>query len=170
MIRALFKSASVVMTRTTEILVGSAFMVLIIAVTIQVLGRSGLFDSPIWTEELSRFGLLYMTAFGVGLSFLSGDMVNVDVVCDHLPGRLPWFLRLVCAVIIVILCVVLMIPAWKFTAIGAFQTSPALGWQMDYIHASMLVLLVVLLLFALIRISSLLMEVIVTTSNKEIKK
>lgn len=165
--RAVLKSISAGLIRLAEILVGLAFLVLIIAVTIQVLGRSGFFESPVWTEELTRFALLYLTAFGVGLSYLRGDLVNVDVVCDSLPGRLPWFLRLVSAIIIVVLSAVLIIPSWKFTEIGAFQTSPALGWRMDFIHASITVLLSILLVFALIRIVSLIMEITVDANRGE---
>lgn len=153
--------------RLAEVLVGISFFVLIAAVTIQVLGRSGFFESPVWTEELTRFALLYLTAFGVGLSYLRGDLVNVDVVCEALPGRLPWFLRMVSAVIIVVLSAVLLLPAWKFTEIGAFQTSPALGWRMDFIHASVFVLMAILLVFALIRMSALAMELTVDTRQRE---
>jgi TRAP-type transport system small permease protein len=158
--KAFIKSLNSGVIRLTEILVGLAFLALIVTVTIQVLGRSGFFESPVWTEELTRFALLYLTAFGVGLSYLRGDLVNVDVVCEALPGRIPWFLRLVSAVIIVVLCAALLIPAWKYTEIGVYQTSPALGWRMDFIHASVLVLLGILLLFALIRICTLLMELV----------
>lgn len=158
MLRDQVKALNRGVSRLTEVLVGLAFLVLIITVTIQVLGRSGFFESPVWTEELTRFALLYLTAFGVGLSYLRGDLVNVDIVCEALPGRIPWLLRLICAVIITILCAYLIIPAWKFTAIGAYQTSPALAWRMDFIHASIFVLLVMLLVFALLRIVMLLSE------------
>lgn len=165
--KAFIKSINATVIRLAEILVGLAFLVLIIAVTIQVLGRSGFFESPVWTEELTRFALLYLTAFGVGLSYLRGDLVNVDVVCESLPGRIPWFLRLVSAIIIIFLAASLLVPAWKFTEIGAFQTSPALGWRMDFIHASVLVLLSILFLFALIRIGSLLLELVVDSKQGE---
>ena len=156
MVKKFFKALDTGLTRLARFLVGIAFIVLIVSVTIQVLGRGGLFESPVWSEELTRFALLYLTAFGVGLSYMSGDLVNVDIVCDSLPGRLPWLLKLVSAVIIVVLCVALIGPAWRFTEIGALQTSPALGWHMNYIHASVLVLLGYLALFAIVRISALL--------------
>jgi TRAP-type C4-dicarboxylate transport system permease small subunit len=158
MLKQFFMAFNSGLTRLARILVGLAFSLLIITVTIQVLGRSGLFDSPVWTEELTRFALLYMTAFGVGVSYLTGDLVNVDIVCDSLPGRIPWLLKLLSAFIIAALSVALLEPAWRFTKIGALQTSPALGWQMNYIHASVLCLLGFLLLFALSRIGSLLLE------------
>lgn len=134
-----------------------AFGVLIVAVTIQVLGRSVLLDSPVWTEELTRFALLYLAAFGVGLSFKSGDLVNVDIVSESLPGRGPWLLRLLSAAATAILSAVLIVPAWKYTAIGAMQTSPALGWRMDFIHASVLVMLISLFLFSSLRCLGMLM-------------
>jgi TRAP-type C4-dicarboxylate transport system permease small subunit len=116
-----------------------------------VLGRSVFHRSPVWTEELTRFALLYLTAFGVGLAYRSGDLVNVDVVCEALPGRLPFLLRLLSAILTAVLCAAMIWPAWRYTSIGSLQTSPALGWNMSYIHASVLVLIVCLLIFALIR-------------------
>jgi len=132
--------------------VGIAFFVLCVAVLIQVLGRSVFHSSPVWTEELTRFALLYLAAFGVGLSYRSGDLVNVDLICESLPGRLPWLLRLVAAVATAVLCAVLLWPAWHYTSIGAMQTSPALTWRMDFSHASVLILLASLLLFAALRV------------------
>lgn len=158
MIKSVLQSINIILTRCAEFLVGLTFLGLIVSVTIQVLGRSAFFDSPVWTEELTRFALLYLAAFGVGISYLRGDLVNVDIICEALPWRWPWILRLVSAIIISVLCLYLLQPAWKFTQIGAFQTSPALGWRMDFIHASVLCMIVSLLLFALVRIIQLLMN------------
>ncbi len=141
-----------VLIAVARVAVGVAFAVLCAAVLIQVLGRSVFNASPVWTEELTRFALLYLAAFGVGLSYRSGDLVNVDLVCESLPGRLPWLLRLVSAAATALLCAVLLWPAWRYTSIGAMQTSPALTWRMDFIHASVLILLLSLLVFALLRV------------------
>ncbi|MCT7378398.1 TRAP transporter small permease [Chelativorans salis] len=131
--------------------VGFSFAVLIFAVLVQVLGRSVFSSSPVWTEELTRFALLYLAAFGAGLSYRSGDLVNVDIVSEALPGRLPVLLRFVSAAATIVLCAALILPAWRFTVIGNLQTSPALGWRMSFIHASVLVLIGSLFLFALLR-------------------
>lgn len=131
--------------------VGISFCVLIAAVLIQVFGRlSG--SSPVWTEELTRYALLYMVAFGAGLAFVTGDLVNVDVVCEHLPGKAPWILRLLAAIATAGLCLYLISHAWKFTAIGRMQTSPALGLTMIYVHFTVWLLLALLGLFACLRI------------------
>lgn len=138
--------------KLSRFLVGVSFFVMIVAVVIQLLGRNIFADSPVWTEELTRFGLLYLTAFGLGPSLRSGDLVNVDLFCESLSGRKPWILRLVSALLIAGLCILLLEPAWQFTSIGAFQSAPALGWRMDFVHVSMLIALVSLLVYSVARI------------------
>lgn len=130
---------------------GLAFFVLIAAVLTQVLGRA-FGSSPVWTEELTRYAMLYMVAFGAGLSMRTGDLVNVDVVCEALPGQWPGRLRLFVAVATFCFCAFLVPAAWKYVSIGVLQTSPALGVRMDIIHFSVLTLLVLLALFAALRV------------------
>ncbi|MBL4645104.1 MAG: TRAP transporter small permease, partial [Rhizobiales bacterium] len=97
--------------RVSRFATGTAFGVLIIAVTIQVLGRT-FSSSPVWTEELTRYSLLFLAAFGVGLSYRSGDLVNVDMLCETLPGNWPRRMRVVSAFATALLCLILLIPAW----------------------------------------------------------
>ena len=141
----------IVMT-VSRIAVGLAFATLCASVIIQVCGRSFFHSSPVWTEELTRFALLYLAAFGAGLSYRTGDLVNVDIICEALPGRWPWLLRLVSAAATAALCLLLIMPAWRFTSIGKMQTSPALTWRMDLIHVTMVVLLVSLAVFSILRV------------------
>lgn len=135
--------------------VGIAFAVLIFAVMVQVIGRSIVGSSVVWTEELTRYALLYLVAFGAGLSLRSGDLVNVDLAYKALPGRWPARAQMLAMALTAGLCLALLWPAWRYTSIGAFQTSPALGLRMDVVHATVLVLLAGLALFALMRLVAL---------------
>ncbi|QFU08836.1 Tripartite ATP-independent periplasmic transporters, DctQ component [Rhodobacteraceae bacterium THAF1] len=132
-------------------LVGVAFLVLIVAVLIQVTGRlTG--NSRVWTEELTRFALLYLAAIGAGLSMRTGDLVNVDIVSEAMPERIAWWMRFVSAVLVAGLGLYLLPMAWRYTEIGFFQTSPALGWQMAYVHFTIFLMLALLAFFALLRV------------------
>lgn len=131
--------------------VGISFLVLIAAVLTQVLGRT-FGSSPVWTEELTRFAMLFTIAFGGGLALRSGDLVNVDILCESLPGSWPKRLRFFSAAATSVLCLVLIPAAWKYVSIGAFQTSPALGVRMDIIHFSVFALLVGIFVFAVLRL------------------
>lgn len=139
------------LTRLAQWGTGLSFFVLIVAVLIQVTGRTTGF-APVWTEELTRYALLFSVAFGAGLAFRTGDLVNVDVVCEFLPGRLPWILRLVSAALTCGLSLYLLPHAWRYVAIGTMQTSPALGVRMDYVHLTVWLLLVLLAVFSGLRV------------------
>lgn len=145
LIRALLRAAT-----------GLSFAVLIAAVLLQVFARTFMGSSPVWTEELTRFALLYLAGFGTALSLWTGDLVNVDLVSESLPGRAPWTLRLIAALITLGFCVVLIWPAWRFTAIGAMQGSPAMGLRMSWVHATVLLMLVALAVAAAIRVAGML--------------
>jgi len=144
-----------VLVRMFHIFIGISFAVLIAAVLVQVVWRS-IGSSPIWTEELSRYGLLYVAAIGAGLSLRSGDLVNVDVICEAFGEKWSWRFRLMSAVFTAAMCLVLFVPAWRFVAIGKLQTSPAMGVQMTYIHFSVFALLIVLFLFSGLRVAGML--------------
>lgn len=138
------------LNRLCRIAIGLSFAVLIVAVLTQVAGRS-FGSSPVWTEELTRFALLYVAAIGTGLSLRSGDMVNVDFFCERFGARASGIFRLVSSLLTVLMCCLLLLPAWQFVSIGAFQTSPALGLRMTWIHLSVFLLLFLLGVFALLR-------------------
>jgi TRAP-type C4-dicarboxylate transport system permease small subunit len=131
---------------------GLAFAVLAGAVILQVFSRTFLPQSPVWTEELTRFALLYLVAFGVGLSLRTGDLVNVDLVLEMLPKPARRLLEVVAALITTGFALMLVAPAFQFMRIGTFQTSPALGWRMDWIFASMPLAMIMLGLFGAIRV------------------
>ncbi|WP_410218820.1 TRAP transporter small permease [Paracoccus sp. (in: a-proteobacteria)] len=135
-----------------RLLIFAAFVVLMGSVLLQVFSRTFLSTAPVWTEELTRFCLIFMGALGAGLALRSGDMVNVDLLCESMPGRIPSILRLLSAVITAGFALALLPAAWDYTMIGSRQTAPSLGWRMDFIHASMIVLFVALGLWALLRV------------------
>jgi len=140
------------LTAISRTAVGVFFFVLIAVVTIQIMTRTFGWAAPVWTEELSRYLLLYMTAFGIGLSLVTGELVNVDMLQESVNARKAWWMRLVAHMATAVLGLAMLAPAWRFTQIGTFQRSPSLQWPMHLIHASVLFLAILLTLFALLRI------------------
>jgi TRAP-type transport system small permease protein len=146
-------------TRTFELLArvfrafaGVSFAVLIASVLIQVVSRVMLPQSPVWTEELSRFMLLYLTAFGCGVAIRSGELVNVDLVVGSLPPRVRSALEVLVYIACIVFLASLLPGAWEFMKIGEMQTSPALEWRMEYLHAIVLLAPLSLILFSAERV------------------
>lgn len=129
----------------------AAFIVLACAVVAQILGRTVLPYALAFTEELTRFALLWMVACAAGLALRNGDLVNVDILTALLPRYLRRALQFVSSTIIIALCGALLQPAWFFTSIGARQTSSTMGWPMTWFNASVFILLVTLMIFAVLK-------------------
>lgn len=136
-----------------------AFAVMIVAVVVQVVARTFAAQPPIWTEETSRVALLYITGLGVGASFLTGDLVNVDLALMVMPKAVRRFCEVFSAALVSAFGFLLIPGAWEFTASGAMQTSPVLGIQMQYVFASVLFFSVLLGIFGLIKFIKLLLDV-----------
>lgn len=131
---------------------GLAFGLLIVNVLLQVISRTFLPESPVWTEELTRFSLLFLAAFGLGLSFRNGELVNVDLVCDLLPLKIRRLVALLAAALTVGFCALIFMPTHQFVSIGSLQTSPAIGVHMNFIYFSVMIMVVGLAIFALLRV------------------
>jgi len=130
----------------------AAFAVIIVAVAVQIVSRTFLPQSPVWTEELTRFALLYLAAAGAGLALRSGDLVNVDIFVAGLPPAAGKAAAVLTGVATMVLAAAMFVPSLDFTAIGRLQTSPALDWPMSFMHAITSLAAGSLFIFALARV------------------
>jgi TRAP-type C4-dicarboxylate transport system permease small subunit len=134
-----------------RVVVAACFAVLLGAVMLQVVSRLALPNPPVWTEELSRFSLLFCAALGIGLALRSGELVGVDLFTIALPRAGKVAMEVLSCLIMVAFGALLIAPAWEFVDIGSLQTSPALGWNMFWVHMAVLLAPVALILGALER-------------------
>lgn len=135
-----------------RVLIGLCFAVLIGAVILQVTSRLSMSKPPVWTEELSRFCLIFCAALGGGLALRSGELVGVDLVTMVLPRGAKRAVEAIGCLAVIGFCALLIPPALDFVDIGSLQTSPALGWNMFWLHAAVLLAPVTLALGALERL------------------
>lgn len=134
-----------------RVVVGCCFAVLLGAVLLQVVSRLMLPNPPVWTEELSRFALLFCAGLGIGLALRSGELVGVDLLTMMLPKRGRAAAEVVSCLAMVGFGLLLLKPAWSFVDIGSLQTSPALQWDMFWVHMAVLIAPVALVLAAVER-------------------
>ncbi len=128
-----------------------AFFVMIVAVLVQVVARTFMDQAPLWTEEASRVSLLFIMSLGVGASFLTGDLVNVDLALMVMPPGVRRVFELFSTLLVSLFSFMLVPGAWDFTVSGSWQTSPILGVQMQYVFASMLIFSVLLGVFGIVK-------------------
>ena len=132
--------------------IAALFAATIVVVAAQVIWRYAFNDSLMWTEELSRFCLLFCAALGGGLALRSGELVGVDLVTMVLPRAGRRAAEVLVCLAMIAFSVLLLAPAWDFVDIGSLQTSPALGWNMFWVHMAVLLAPITLALGALERL------------------
>jgi TRAP-type C4-dicarboxylate transport system permease small subunit len=135
-----------------RVVVGACFFVLLLAVLLQVVSRLMLPNPPVWTEELSRFCLIFCAGFGIGLALRSGELVGVDVLTAALSPGLRKGVDALGCVVMIGFAALLLAPGWEFVDIGSLQSSPALGWNMFWVHMAVLIAPVTLALAAVERL------------------
>jgi TRAP-type transport system small permease protein len=140
------------LTALMRLATGVSFLVLMVAVMVQVIGRSLIGSSPgldrgtdaVRAAVPDRVRRRAVAEVGCAGQCRSG----VGIAAGPRPLGVPPAGRAgdPC------LCALLLGPAWRYVSIGVRQTSPALGVRMDWIHLSVFVLLAGLLVFAALRI------------------
>lgn len=125
-------------------LCGVALAAMVLSVFIGVLARfvfthtSVRFSVP-WTEEVSRYLMIWTVFVGAGIACRHGKLIGVEFVVSALPapiGRAVKYLSLLLAgFFYALLCVV----GWEWVKFGQSQTSPVLELPMVTINLAMMV-------------------------------
>ena len=134
-----------------RVAVGCCFAILLGAVLLQIVSRLMLPNPPVWTEELSRFALLFCAGLGIGLALRSGELVGVDLLTMMLPKKGKAVAEVMSCLTMAGFGLLLLKPAWTFVDIGSLQTSSALQWNMFWVHMPVLIAPVALILAAVER-------------------
>jgi TRAP-type C4-dicarboxylate transport system permease small subunit len=80
--------------RGLEIITATLFVVMFLAVTLQIAARN-LLDVPvIWTEELARFLYVWVTFLGAVIITRDHDHIRIDYISEAISGRIRVFLSI----------------------------------------------------------------------------
>lgn len=118
---------------------------LVLIITLQIVSR--MMNSPfIWTEELSRFALVYVTFLGAALAYYKGRDLRITMLIDRFPPSWRKINDTIIQIVNLILTAVLIYSSYHF-AVEVWDTPlSALRWDKG------LMLIVVPIGFALILI------------------
>ncbi|EDY85238.1 TRAP transporter, DctQ-like membrane protein [Verrucomicrobiia bacterium DG1235] len=122
---------------------------MIAVVALQVFARAFLEKAPPWTEEASRICFLYLIAFGIGPAIRDKKLVRLELLNSYLSPKANHILQFCIQIFITALALILTYQSYKFVSTGIYETSPALGIQMSFLFASMLLLSASTLVFTL---------------------
>ncbi|MFD1864386.1 TRAP transporter small permease [Planococcus chinensis] len=136
---------------TLAFLTIASFSGVIIIVTVQIISRFAPF-SFIWTEELTRYLFLYGIAFGAPLALMRNEFINVDMILNRMSDNFRRYYEVVIYLTIILLSLIMVKEGYGFTLLGENQRSATMPFQMSVVHASLLIMAVFLVFYAVLKI------------------
>lgn len=103
---------------------------------VQVIYRYVLAAALPWSEELSRYLMMWTTFLGAGLGVRKGALLGMEVLVKALPKMLNRIAVWVVFVIQIIFLLIVLIYGVKMTLIAGRQLSPAMLIHMSWPYSS----------------------------------
>lgn len=110
---------------------------MVVIVFANVVMRYLLSTSVIWSEEVARHLMIWLTFVGSGLALRTGAQLGIDTLQDALPPRAARALRIALVLGMLVLFVLLAWYGVDYAWRTRFQTSAALGVSMMYVYIGM---------------------------------
>ena len=102
-------------------------------VTLQIIARV-FFEAFSWTEELSRYLLVWSTFLGASMGFKRGAHVAITFVVDQFSGRLRQWVSILIHALSILFFVVGIIYGIQMIHQQVYQISPAMGLSMRFVY------------------------------------
>ena len=119
-------------------MVGMVFLIvaaMVIVTTLQVVFRVA-FSALTWSEELSRYLLVWGTFFGATLAYKRGNHIAVTFIIDFFPTRLRVWFNIFTYLLSLAFFVIVAQQGLNMITMQVFQVSPALQMPMRYVYWS----------------------------------
>ena len=132
-------------------MIGTVFLLvaaMVIVTTAQVVFRV-FFNALTWSEELSRYLLVWGTFFGATLAYKRGNHIAVTFVVDLLPGRVRTAFLILSYLLSMVFFVVIAVQGMKMIQMQVFQISPAMSLPMKHVYLSIPFSLLIMTIHAL---------------------
>ena len=110
-----------------RIAVALALVVVVLLTLAQIFCRFVLNAPLIWSEELTRVLIVWMTFLGAAVVCWDGRHLNIDVLFGILPAAVKHVVRIINALIAIGLCIILVSPTMRLVEIENFAELGALG-------------------------------------------
>ncbi len=96
----------------------------------QVFARYVVGNSLTFSEEVSRFLMIWMTFLGAAYAIRQGTLIAVDILPDFTKGKLSKAIKITSYLVALIFYFVLIKFGWEMSQSVSFQTSPAISISM----------------------------------------
>ncbi|MAU48346.1 MAG: C4-dicarboxylate ABC transporter permease [Yangia sp.] len=118
-------------------LLAALMLVMTVLISWQVFARYVMGNSLSFSEEVSRFSMVWMTMLGAAYAYRYGSLISVDLFESLSGPRVSRLLRIVVAVASCIFAWVLLTQGLDITQRVAMQVAPSTRISMGWLYAAM---------------------------------
>lgn len=136
-VRQVADRTATALERLLDALVGAMILVMTVAIIWQVFARYVLDAAPGWSEELSRYLMMWVTLLGGAAVLRSGGHISVTALFDWLPRRMHPALLALRDLAMVAALATLFWYGWGYAAINAVQESAAMEIRKSIIYTAL---------------------------------
>ncbi len=136
-----------------EYAVAALMVVMVVVVAAQVFSRHVAFHSLSWSEELSRYVLIWVTFLGASAGVKRKAHFGVQAITYFLPPRLRPTLTALTYLLAAAVFLVMVYFGWQNAQVVSRQVSPAMQLPMHYVYISIPVSGLVMLIHVLEQMS-----------------
>ena len=128
------------LNRIFEASLASMMALLVATVSWQVISRYALGDPSVWTEELARFLLIWVSLFGGAYAYAKHSHLGLDLLAPRLRGQQRvWYIRISNLLVIAFSLAVLVVGGARLVQLTWMlgQTSAALQLPMAVVYMAL---------------------------------
>jgi len=133
---ALFEGISNRVDRMVRWVLFLLILGMITAITLQIIFRV-FFDSLVWTEEISRYLLVWSTFLGATMAYYRGMHINVTFVVDAMPQKIQKSVQTLAILASMVFFALAIKYGIDYMTIQIFQVSAALRVPMKWVYLVM---------------------------------
>ena len=123
-----------VIDRTAEIIITTAFSLMVLVGGMQLFYRYILRHSLSWSEEFQKYMHIWLIFLAIPLAYKRGAHIGMKVVFDRLPRKLQHILTLAIDGLWFLLGCAMVYYTTRIMEVAKQQTSPGLGLRMDIVY------------------------------------
>lgn len=111
---------------------------ILIVMGLGVFFRYVLNDSLTWTEEISRYGLVYITYIGCATAVRRRSHIRIDLMARLLPPAIQRVLTVIIDLLVFVFLVFLVVNTIRIMDVLWTSRSAAVGLPINYVYAAIL--------------------------------
>jgi TRAP-type transport system small permease protein len=130
-----FARISEVLNNVIKFLIGTMLIIMTVVVTVQIIFRI-FFDALSYTEEMSRYLLVWSSLFAASVAYKQGSHIAVTFIVEQFKGKVNKLMTIIINLVCIVFFLIAINYSLQLINMQVFQTSPALLIPMRYIYLS----------------------------------